>query len=721
MVLLIDRGGIMSGGNLSGGNSINSDLINDNNSTEIQQQQSLNPADQSAEKTFKTFKTKDVAPGFGQFARIPLRLIARPMRALGSAVSAVGGAVVSGASAVLSSLAATAYKATICVLSRLGISKTPQEGVLSDSDESVSEEALDSKVVDMVEAPKSVISEETKNILLKLNKWDDFVSFATSVQNDKKKGIDTPVQLGEDRMTSEEGAYDVLAEYVLALDAYAKRNRGFQIDTLKNTIYSRIVGKLYTSKKEDETTRVINLSSNSPTESSSLPIDIRGKEIQKIFKEECAKVLSKEQSKELKKYVAEARGKVLDRCIIQTHNIQVGGTESNIQEKMTVVDTKLGQEYLKCAIGKERAKEYLSSDDDTGAVKVSADKEGSLGVTTNLERHEILERGQTVCSLVHSGIPSTHGRGALFKELIQKTDEKSKAEVKLRTQLATAQALPKVLEAVKSIMQDSEKRDRAIKTKTFLYSEISLVSSFDSKEESMALEAQQAFENITKNLKIKFGGQDSVTVSEEGEITVTLKTLEGWTDIDQNTHFSVKAPLFLQGVNAKQSQGFFMPWKDDLQGEVNVKALNELNEYYDLLKKDKLATKDMETAMEKLHNHFNANNTRSNKDVDGLLIFQDTVKALCGEVGVSCKSGKDRTARFYGMALARQYKNKSERKMNIKEELTMANALRDKNSIGYYNTGANTGNERGYAFMYGVGLPVELAPPMNLCDPNASA
>jgi hypothetical protein len=548
-----------------------------------------------------------------------------------------------------------------------------------------------------------------KDRLKECKSWDDLINLV----NLAPSGTMAEVELEGDRMEDPSKAIFVLAEYVRGLDL--AQNDGLFDSSEKK--YPNI------SVLKDELLKNIKAAFDQG--------GVKGSDIQEIFQKEFKKQDAKV-SKMLTEYVGEIRGRLLERCVKKEHKINVDRKEQAITEKMTVVDTKLGKGYLDAVLGEE-AKKYVPTGGDTGAVRVSTSKtlEHLQGVSMNLERHEILnEKGETCGVVMHSGAPCTHGKKPDFEKLQKKMtkgqiSESEKADMDLRINLATAQALPKVLDGIKTIMEDETKRSAAIITGVFLYVEQSLVSSLNNKEKQMALEERAAFQNIGDKLIIEFGDTESIKIDDKGFIQVTLKKEEHWGEVSGK--FQVKTPLFLQGVNIDQSLGEmtsrvnFLKSLDQLQQEINRNGFAELKNYYEILVKFGINTGDMDRAMQALDAHFSSGDADKSKDVNGMMLIQDAIYELFGVGGVNCKSGKDRTGKFFPMVLARQFFAKQP-EVREGEERNMADVLSGAESASYDNTGRNTGKNRGFAFnaLQRQFLPPEMRPPANLCNSSAS-
>jgi|GEM_PF-3696320 len=520
-----------------------------------------------------------------------------------------------------------------------------------------------------------------------------------------------PVDVKQDRTSGSGGALRILAEH---LSAFEKMR---VYDTIKEEPLRRLTTQLNSILKEMET------SPSSPNK--------YGSEIQKAF-QNAIQTLSKEIRKPVEINLHVQRGVWVDKSVKASHTIEntIIGEDGEVikeslkvEETQTVVNTKIGKNYLKQALGKDEdpAKYLPPPDIPNDALRVSASKkdENLQGILINLQIHTATHDGKTE-TILQSGAPATHGMKPSIESLekeAQSNDpaisDSAKAKIKLRTQLATAQALPKVIEAVRQIIKDPQKLEIALETGSFLHVEQSLLSSRDKKERGLILEAQKAFANISKNLTVKFGGEESVTVNGD-KITVTLPKPPG-KNIPDSKEYGVTSVLFLQGVNEKQSLGNFSSGfrSDPLQDEINAKGLNDLAGYYQ--KVQRVDTQKIPSKMDDLRKHFSSETVRYTKDFKGLDLIQDLTISLGGISGFHCKSGKDRTGRVYAYELGRRLGKTEEERTKI------ANALGGKDSLAYYNTGVNTGKRRGYAFnrLQLLFIPARLRPSVSLCNTSA--
>ncbi len=432
--------------------------------------------------------------------------------------------------------------------------------------------------------------------------------------------------------------------------------------------------------------------------------------IKKILKEE---IINEKEEENIQSQIHQQRGILADPVVENRF------TEAGVKFIETISIVPMGNmsgsylEQLLTQKGLQQGNEALiATTKSPPSLRVSANKkeENLQAIAINLQRHELkVEKGKPEV-IMRSGAPCTHGReyngkkcslGELEDLRKGKADKTERAniqkEIDIRIGCSTAQALPKVLASIKEMMSDPTKRAIAMRTGTFLHVEQSFLSHLDKSEHHMIQEERAAFKNITENLQVRFGDAESLVVRTDGKIIVTLKKEAGKNDTDDRT-FSVLAPLFLQGVNEKQSLGNLVGKVDPLQDDINTEGYELLKTY--ILNNFSYGQSTPE--IEELSRHFHGSQTQVSKDVSGMLLIQDVTRILGGMMGINCKSGKDRTGMVFCYMQSRKalevFKGKGGEVLRKAEEY--AKKVQDKLSEGlsYYVTGLNTGKKDGYSF-----------------------
>lgn len=231
----------------------------------------------------------------------------------------------------------------------------------------------------------------------------------------------------------------------------------------------------------------------------------------------------------------------------------------------------------------------------------------------------------------------TDKNGIVGSEALKLAETKLAEQITDRTLMTVAQALPKFCESIRAMAANPDTMDIVKKTGSLLHGEESLLSDQEEKELGMIQDMKGAMDHIRKNATVKFGGEESVDIDKKtGKITITLCVPNSGISADQS--FKITAPFFTQGVNEWQSIGHALGW-ESRQDDINLEALGQLMEYAE--KAEKLDLKEIQ-ALKAHYSHENAKN-RMGKDVKGVELIHAAVKALGGNIGVVCKSGKDRT------------------------------------------------------------------------------
>jgi hypothetical protein len=408
-----------------------------------------------------------------------------------------------------------------------------------------------------------------------------------------------------------------------------------------------------------------------------------------------------------------------------------------LKETVTTVDTSMGKGYLDQtdrAASKEHYPEVSTGTGEHGKIlqRVSAAKKAFQGVSMNCEKH-VVQYGDKTVSMLRSGAQCTHGRKPatekLFAQLEQieqekggknptggmlaraialdkkgglsSADQKVVDEVKLRTRLGIAQALPKIGESVLLSLN----KMATVPDAGFLHTEVGLVSTHDKKERQMALEVREVFAGI-EDLQVQFvsEGEGGVEVGKNGQVTMKLVAPESDKNkVAEGSVYKVTTAFVLEGVNEQQSMGNFFGRgggaHNQLQEDINIKGAEKIKGYVGTNK------------AEDLDAHLQSNK-REVKDKKFLDLVQDATREAGGTAGIFCKSGKDRTGMYMSEEASRQLGGDEAPSLGkrIKEKLV--------SGLSHYLTGINTGAKRGYAFnpFQRASLPDWLRPPARLCD-----
>lgn len=379
-------------------------------------------------------------------------------------------------------------------------------------------------------------------------------------------------------------------------------------------------------------------------------------EIEKAYK----KGLSKEKRKHFKSELTKERGRQLPAKL--THEF----TASNhkIREKTVSLDASLGAKYLAVAGSYEKEIKYIKSHKHGAnwGQRCSEAREGEelQGMVINGRTHTISVDGKKVEEIYRSGAFAVHGKG--------------KKSIKYRKDMTVAQALPKVCQAIKSMVLDKKSMEIVRKTGSFLHVEQSLLSDLDGKELGMIQDMKGALDHIREKARVQFGGEEKVEIDKKGNILITLKV----ENPPQGT-FGIHTVFFTQGVNEHQSSGFAF-CRNLYQEKYNLEGLGHLLAYA------KAAGKEVKP----LKSHFAKGNIRWAKDLAGIDVIRETVKTLGGRRGVVCKSAKDRTGFECSHALAKAVAKVVGHESEVYDKLVRG--------ISLTLTGHNTGKRKGYAF-----------------------
>ena len=303
----------------------------------------------------------------------------------------------------------------------------------------------------------------------------------------------------------------------------------------------------------------------------------RAKEIKKAFK----KGLIEEFDKETFEYeLTKERGRQLPAKLEQAFKIG----KNKVREKTVSLNASIGAKYLSVAGDYTDQVDYIKShrQGDNWGQRCSQAKEGNelQGMVLNGRVHTAFVNDKKVEEIYRSGAFAIHGRGktglSRLKEMkaeLDKSDndeilgklskewqvEKSfvktklKNEIKFRTDMTVAQALPKICQSIRSMALDKSSMEMAAKTGRFLHVEQSLLSDLEGNELGMIQDMKGGIDHIREKAKVKFveEGEDSISVDDKGNILITLKV-----DIAPQGTFGIHAVFFTQGVSIGQSKGF---------------------------------------------------------------------------------------------------------------------------------------------------------------------
>lgn len=470
-----------------------------------------------------------------------------------------------------------------------------------------------------------------------------------------------------------------------------------------------------------------------------------------------------------------------------TRTFKVG--EHNLTEKTTNLDVSIGAKFLRASGGEKYQQQIGYMEEHPSGIRLSQERQEveAQGMLTNGFVHSVtLESGESK-SILRSGAFAVHDKkkigldGLIAKKAeiarleqeiealgLPKSDEALRAEmdriggdraqrdelmsriekeeklgakieeiqasftkaggdveIKRRTDLTAAQALPKISASIKEMAKNPKSLANAVATGSFLHVEQSLLSDQDASERAMLEDMKGAMDYLKKNATIKLTtnpNEETVEVDEDGKIKLKLY-VEGIKEVPDR-EFTLKTLLFTQGVNEQQSLGHLFSRESgpSYQDKVNLGSLEELLEYADSVVDHDTSdeTKDIREKMEALKRHYSEANFRKGKDIEGNRLIDELVEALDAGRGVVCKSGKDRTGAEVSDSLAAGIAKKLGK--DDEEKKALRKEAREKLAAGISHriTGINTGKRNGYAFNAGQWetLPEEWRPPRNLCSNN---
>jgi len=446
--------------------------------------------------------------------------------------------------------------------------------------------------------------------------------------------------------------------------------------------------------------------------------------------------------KEVKKETDLIRGDQIPKILVKEYEFG----DHKVKEEARVLDTGIGSEYLAQVDLKDDAEHVALR---TG-IRVSESKgyPEVAGKTVNLWRQTAEIDGNEVASVLRSGVFSVHSfksssikkmdeiltqiadmeegpeRDAALEQLKLPEGLTAEQALERRLHLGVSQALPKILASIQESVKDEQALSNALATGSFLHAEMSYLSDFDD-ERRMLHDMETVIAHLNDHLKIQFTddetldyGEHRLNVNEDKDITITLRLP---TDAFEGQKFGVKTLMFSQGVNFKQALSAFV--NVDEQSILNTKAIKELKEYAMAVYNSPLSSEEKEALkgpLKKFLVHFTqGTENMETVDLEGTDIIADLIQALKGQVGIVCKSGKDRT----GMAVSRFMSNKI---VQGHSDMGDKNALKPKldKGLSYAITAYNSGGVKGYAIAGSGNTAVasmvdNFAPHLDLVNKNA--
>ncbi len=457
---------------------------------------------------------------------------------------------------------------------------------------------------------------------------------------------------------------------------------------------------------------------------------------------------------EFKSQIATMRGRHVPSRMIHHVHVPYNGQTIRYTEQTKIVNTDLSAQYLKNQ-GLNKQAEFARA--QKGGIRPSAMKteveaqgtpiSGNIHVVKN-------EKGEVIEWTARSGAWATHGRDpknvgsqtleAIAVELEESSKESRPAvlmdkelkiidilkkkylsdpknkekplppnfdahvidlELKERTALTTAQALPLVYDSLKMLVSQKTSVKNALKAGSFLHMEQSLLSDLVSSERAMIEDMAHAIKNLNKNVSIKFvegpvDEESQMQVDDQGKITLQFSLNDVHKDLREevkNRPLGLTMVFFTQGLNEQQSLGALKGGKSQLQEDINKQGINDLVEY-----ETKLMGPSNSEAPPITNELVKLWNKGAYKFKDTALInkLNEVVSHLGGGKGVVCKSGKDRTGSEVNtinrLAIENDLKNRDQE--FEMDENTRTN-LKDSLSNGPSYAITRQGTDRaGYAF-----------------------
>lgn len=324
-----------------------------------------------------------------------------------------------------------------------------------------------------------------------------------------------------------------------------------------------------------------------------------------------------------------------------------------------------------------------------------------------------------------------HINNELRKELGFASLDELRAEISMRRDLCISQALPELIASVMKTANNQEALQKAIAAGSFLHVAESLLSHLNGSERAMIEDMKGTLDYLSENTTIEF----DKNAPPSGSIEVVTSDANNPKITQQNPKINIKLPLpkgvkielteganpelpaseqsrpnlklgltaicFNTAVNEEHSLHQLLPKQGLYQEEMLADGLNKLSAYENKLKEKGLGSKELDTDMSGIREHYSEKGSRDTKDLTGMDLRINLIKNLGGQIGFKCKSGKDRTGALVCKYLA-----------GTKAEFTKLLG-----GISHYLTGINTGKLRGYAFsaFQRLFIPKEIVPEGKFC------
>jgi len=529
-----------------------------------------------------------------------------------------------------------------------------------------------------------------------------------------------------------------------ASDENFKQIKDAVIESLNELLISNLdIISLLDSKEEgiEEMVRVIE---DNATDDNIADLDDKNREAIINAVKEYVPIVS---SEEVKRQTDIARGEITPRTLVKSYTF--GDFEAEERLETLDPDTAVASDYLYQVGLDEDAKNIELRQ----GIRVSESKNYPeiAGKSVNLWRQSMQVGDKEEAVLFRSGVFSVHSfksssirklDDVLTKIAEMETDEEKSAAIKSlrwpkrmkptltdvesalsrRRHLGIAQALPKIVASLEESFKNREALENAIKTGKFLHAETSYLSDFDD-ERRMLHDMVYVMEMLSKHVKVYFADDPELLIyvnSDTDDISLNFPipkdAPEGLTD--QN--FGLLSLMFSQGVNFKQAVSAFVNVSE--QTLINQKALNELKEYAIQVYEgaDESQKAPLREPLVRFLRHFTQGTENlETVDLEGTDLIADLIAALKGQLGIVCKSGKDRT----GMAASRFIANKICKAHPEIGDKNMIKAELDK-GLSYALTAYNSGGVKGYAIA-GSGhtavasMASNFAPDYSLVNKNA--
>lgn len=386
--------------------------------------------------------------------------------------------------------------------------------------------------------------------------------------------------------------------------------------------------------------------------------------------------------KEFRTAVHIARGKIIPKSLEATHTITLeSGQTVGFKEKTTQLDSSYSLQYLKSCkdlvkedkINEKAEHPYRNNttiDQTIGHINDGGQRLSPLkkemqcqGSIINGHEHSVEVDGKTT-TILRSGAFAVHGlkphkagisvlkkvsemnegpeKTSRMKELGFDTVEDLLGHLELRTQLAVAQAMPKIVRSLELMSSNETSLATAIATGSFLHVEESLLSDLDPHERVMIEDMKGAIDYIRQFATIQFGEKPETNISVTDNhgipsITFTLPTPEMLKGQKPKDGLRLTALFFNTGINEQQTIGK-VKGLNPIQNEINTESEKKLLAYV-----NKAQAKDIRVLSAGEFGEY-TKQSKDFRDVRGLELRSRVISELGGTKGVACKSGKDRTA-----------------------------------------------------------------------------